>query len=212
MKIVCFDMDNTLVKADRMHIVAFNEAFRSHGLPPVKADRLKKLFGIVGHEIVKKLFPGLSSRKIASIMSMHNMLVVTKTSRYAVVFPCVRAVLKRLMRRYKLGVISNCSHKEIEATLKNASILKFFDILVGNDDVRHGKPWPDEILKAKKLSHLKAGYMVGDTIYDVIAGRKAGVKTIAVLTGHHTRQMFAREKPDFIIKNLKELPGVLEDG
>ena len=45
MKLVCFDMDNTLVKSDKIHIIAFNKAFQKNNLPKANPKNLKNLFG-----------------------------------------------------------------------------------------------------------------------------------------------------------------------
>ncbi len=211
-EVICFDMDNTLIDADKIHVVAFNKAFKKNNLKAIKAEKLKKLFGKLGTLILKELFPSLDYKKIKKVLLDHDEYVYTETKKYAKPFQGVPQTLRRLKKEYKLAVISNCKHKEIIQILDAARLdKKLFDIVIGNDDVKHGKPWPDEILKAEKLVHVNAGYMVGDTIYDVIAGKKAGVRTIAVLTGNHTRKMLQQYKPDYIIKNLKELPLVIKN-
>jgi len=212
-ELICFDMDNTLIDANKLHVLAFNKAFRKNKLKIPKAKRLKKLFGKLGILILKDLFPKLHHKEAKKVLLDHEHYVYTETKKYAKPFKGVRETLKKLKKEYKLGVISNCRHKEITQILEAAKLdKKLFDVIIGNDDVKHGKPWPDEILKAEKLTHVKAGYMVGDTIYDIMAGKKAKVKTIAVLTGNHTREMLKRYKPDYIIRDLKELPRVLKNG
>lgn len=209
-KLICFDMDNTLIDADKLHVLAFNLAFKKCDLHSVKASRLKMLFGRLGVLIVKDLFPNLDDKTIKKVLAYHDYYVYTDTKRFAKPFRGVVQTLKVLKKDYKLGVISNCKHKEIIQILTAAKIdRKLFDVIIGNDDVKHGKPWPDEILKAEKLSHSKAAFMVGDTIYDVLAGKKAGVKTVAVLTGNHTRNMLKKYKPNLIINKLVELPKVI---
>ena len=90
-------------------------------------------------------------------------------------------------------------------------VVQEFDILVGSDDVAHQKPMPDEIFKAEKLAHEKASFMVGDTIYDIRAGKKANVKTVAVLTGIHNLSLLWQEKPTMVVKSVKDLPSILLD-
>lgn len=212
MSLVCFDLDNTLVDSDRMHVFAFNKAFKKNNLPEVKASKLVKLFGIVAELIVKKLFPELSQKKVKKVVKGHNDLVVKEAKKFIKPFLGVKKVLKKLKAGHELGVVSNCSHREIKAIVDAAGLEKFFDILIGNDEVKHGKPCPDEILKAEKLLHHNADFMVGDSPYDVIAGKKAGCKTIAVLTGNFSRKRLKEEKPDYIIETLRELPEVLKSG
>lgn len=209
-KLICFDMDNTLIDANKLHVEAFNKAFKKNGLKRVKAERLKKKFGKLGSLILKELFPKLSKKEVIKVLRDHDSFVYNETKRYAKPFRGVKKTLIKLKKDYKLGIISNCMHKEITQILEAAKLdRKLFDVIVGNDDVKHGKPWPDEILKAEKLIHVKAGYMVGDTIYDIMAGKKARVKTIAVLTGNHTRRMLQKYKPDFILRDVNEIPKVV---
>ncbi len=212
-QLICFDMDNTLIDADKLHVLAFDKAFRKNNLKKVKATRLKKQFGKLGVLIVKDLFPKLTDKQAFQVLMDHDHYVYTETKKYAKPFKGIRETLKKLKKEYKLGIISNCKHKEIIQILNAAKLdKKLFSVLIGNDDVKHGKPWPDEILKAEKLVHVKSWYMVGDTIYDIMAGKKAKVKTIAVLTGNYTREMLKKSKPDFILRSVNDIPRVLKNG
>ena len=212
-KIICFDMDNTLIDANKLHVLAFNKAFRKNHLKVPKAEKLKNEFGKLGILIMKKLFPQLGSEEARKVLLDHDHYVYTETKKYAKPFKGVRETLKKLKKDYKLAVLSNCKHKEIVEILEAAKLdRKLFDTLIGNDDVKHGKPWPDEILKAEKLTKVNAGYMVGDTIYDIMAGKKAMVKTIAVLTGNQSRAMLKKYKPDYILKSISEIPRVIKSG
>lgn len=213
MSLVCFDLDNTLVDSDELHIFAFKKAFKNFSLPGVKDVVIKDLLGITADIIVKKIFPRLSDEEIKGIVKEHNRCSVKYAKKFVKPFPGVRSVLRKLKKDYELGVVSNCAHKEILSILKGAGIdVKLFDVIVGNDEVKHGKPWPDEILKAEKLIHHNAGYMVGDSPYDIVAGKRARCKTVAVLTGDFSRKRLKEENPDYIIKTLKELLEVLKNG
>jgi len=212
-KLICFDLDNTLVKADKIHTIAFNKAFKKNNLPKVKSKVLRKMYGVVGKEIVKKLFPKLSEKKVNKVINDHDNFVIKETKKYAKLFFGVKKTLKKLSKSYKLALVSNCKHKEMIAVLEAVKInKKLFSVIIGNDDVKHGKPCPDEILKAEKLTHLNAEWMIGDSIYDIIAGKKSKTKTIAVTTGNHSREELKKYKPDYIISSLRKLPGILKEG
>lgn len=211
MKLICFDMDHTLVRANKTHIIAFNKAFQKNNLPKIKSKKLKKTFGLVGKKVVKKFFPELSAKQAKKVLDDHDNLVIKETKKYSIPFFGVKRILKKLSKSYKLALVSNCKHKEMIAILKAAGIdKKLFSVIIGNDDVKHGKPYPDEILKAEKLTHLNAEYMVGDSIYDVIAGKGAKAKTIAVITGNHSKKELKKYKPDYIISSLRQLPRILK--
>ena len=210
MEILCFDLDNTLVYAHRMHIEAFNMAFDKNKVKrPTRKDLLEH-FSKVGIVMIKELFPNLSEKKALKILKDHDDYLIKETGKLVRVIPGAKTALKKLKPHYKIAILSNCKHKEIEAILKYANFDKdFFDLIIGNDDVKNGKPHPDELFKAKKLLHIKKGYMIGDSVYDVIAGKKAKLKTLAVLTGHHTEQMIKKERPTKIFNSVKEIPEYL---
>lgn len=213
MRLICFDLDNTLVDSDRLHIFAFQKAFKNYNLPKVKGHVITELLGLTGEILVRTIFPHLSDEKVREVVEEHNKYSVKYAKKFIKPFPDVKNTLKELKKGYGLGVVSNCAHNEILAILKAAKIsTKLFEVVVGNDEVRYGKPCPDEILKAEKLTHHNADYMVGDSPYDVMAGKRAKCKTVAVLTGDYSRKRLKEEKPDYIIKNLEELPEVLKNG
>lgn len=60
-------------------------------------------------------------------------------------------------------------------------------------------------LVMKKYDKNTDFYYIGDTIGDIIEGRKAGVKTIGVTWGYHDRKRFDRVNPDFIVDKPEEL-------
>ncbi len=52
--------------------------------------------------------------------------------------------------------------------------------------------------------------IVGDSVVDVRAGKAAGAKTVAVLSGIFTRRELEKEKPDLILENVRKLPDFVE--
>ena len=210
-ELICFDMDNTLVKSNKVHLTAFQEAFKKNHLKKVSNKKLIDVFGLVGITLVKRLYPELTQEQVKKIVKDHDDIVVKKTYKYAKAIPGAIKTLRELKKKYDIAILTNCKHKEIKPILKGAGInRRLFNLVIGNDDVKHAKPCPDEIFKAQKLLHEKAKYMVGDSIYDLQAAKKAKVKCIAVLTGDHTRKMLKKEKPFMILNSVRGLPRILK--
>ena len=206
MKLICFDLDNTLVRSNMSHAVAFNKALSKLGFKKMSPKKMGKLFGMPKEEVVRAIVPYISKRMLNKIIYYHGNYLYKEAVRYNRKVRGIIGVLKYLKKKYKLGIVSNCAHKNI-LTLLRASKLDYrlFDVIIGNDDVKHSKPYPDEIFKAEKLLHVNGCCIVGDSIYDVRAGKRARVKTIAVLSGEYSRGVLKKEKPDFILKDIKEL-------
>ena len=76
MRLICFDLDDTLVDSDRLHVFAFQKAFRKYDLPEVDDKSISSLFGATGHEILKTLFPDIPEKSIKQIIEEHNSFVV----------------------------------------------------------------------------------------------------------------------------------------
>lgn len=75
-----------------------------------------------------------------------------------------------------------------------------------NCDCRKPKPGMLEEAAKKYSIDLKKAYFIGDDKKDVLAGKKAGCKTVLVLSGKSSRESVKdwEEKPDYIFKDLLE--------
>lgn len=118
-------------------------------------------------------------------------------------------VAELVERRVPVAVVTS---KRREMALRTLAICGFdgaVDILVGADDVTRGKPHPEAVLAA--LSGLRGAQpgrcvFVGDSPYDLVAGRAAGVRTVGVTTGPFDRARLAAEAPDHLVERLADLP------
>ena len=55
------------------------------------------------------------------------------------------------------------------------------------------------------------GVKIGDTTYDIVMGRAAGVSTLAVTWGYHAERALAAERPDRIVGTVRGIPAALAD-
>ncbi len=84
-----------------------------------------------------------------------------------------------------LGVMTNDAESVAHAQLKQAGVFERFDFVAGYDSGYGSKPSPDPLLAFAAKMNLapERVLMVGDSAHDLVAGRAAGMKTVAVLTG-----------------------------
>jgi phosphoglycolate phosphatase len=97
--------------------------------------------------------------------------------------PGMIAALKE--RGVVLGVMTNDAELSARAHLESAGVLDGFAFVAGFDSGYGAKPDPDPLLafcKAAGVDPSRAA-MVGDSEHDLVAGRAAGMRTLAVLTG-----------------------------
>ena len=122
-------------------------------------------------------------------------------------FDKVDETLKQLKDKgIKVGIVTrNCRPAVLKSSEKSGFV---YDVLLTRDDVKKVKPDPQHLWDALNLldSEPKNSIMVGDHPIDVVAGKRAGMKTAAVLT-LKTREDFQLVAPDLI---LKDVSGILE--
>jgi len=209
MKLACIDLDDTLAETTRTHVKAFGEAFKSFGLKPVPDKKIIRLFGLAAEKMVKKLYPKISKRLINKISRKHNEVVINASYRCAKKIKGTNEALRYLKSKgYKIVIVSNSSLEEVRRLLSQVNIKKY-DKIISGDIVKKSKPDPEGINMAKKIFKAKEVIMVGDTIYDIIAGKKANARTIAVLTGPNSKNKLKKYKPDFIIRSIAEIKKVV---
>jgi len=126
----------------------------------------------------------------------------------AVLLPGVYETLQTLKAKgFKTALATTDSHKRTEESLKKLKVRVYFDVILGADDVERGKPSPDMILKACKLTESQPHetVMVGDSPTDMLTGKNAKVKAcIAVLSESTSRQKLEKTA-DIVVPSIASL-------
>jgi HAD superfamily hydrolase (TIGR01509 family) len=111
----------------------------------------------------------------------------------------------------RLAVLTNSGRKAATMSLANADLSGFFEFVLTRNDTETMKPRPEGLLQAVSMLSLpkEEVYYVGDAPYDVMAAKGAGVRSVSVATGSYTAELLAAAGPDFVIRSVSELGGVL---
>jgi HAD superfamily hydrolase (TIGR01509 family) len=96
--------------------------------------------------------------------------------------------------------------------LEHFGIAKHFTHVVTALDTHKPKPSPEALIKCVKAidAQICDCIIAGDSISDIKAGKAAGAKTAAVLTGLFSQQELTKEHPDLILKNINKLPNHIQ--
>lgn len=122
-------------------------------------------------------------------------------------FPHLHLIIPALAKKYKLGIVSNNYSDWIKKKLRDEGMLHYFDEIIGVDVVSVLKPDPTALIMCMKLLGVEPHntVYVGDMDGDIIAGKRAGVKTIAVTYGYHTPERLAKTKPHHTVESPEQL-------
>lgn len=184
---VIFDVDGTLVDSNDLHIEAWREAFAHYGIG-LTYEQVHAQIGKGGDQLI----PAFCSREQVdqfgdALDKLRGEIFSRDYLPQVQPFPKVRALFERL-KHDGLQIVLGTSAKEteLEAHLKTLGVRDLVDAATSADDAAHSKPCPDIFEAALgRLDDVFANdaIVVGDTPYDVIAAAKAGMKTIALLSG-----------------------------
>lgn len=111
----------------------------------------------------------------------------------------------------KIGIASSNSDSVIKESLRLHKLNHFIDTIVGRDIHYRMKPHPDQFLSCMKKTGCKPknSVAVGDSCWDIVAAKEAGMFAIGILTGISKRDELSVYKPEQIVKSLYELPNAL---
>ena len=205
LKLVIFDLDGTLVDAYKAVAGSLNYTLRELDLAPVDDDTIKRTVGWGDRHLVGTFVPRKDVDKAVSIFRRHHSRALKEGTSF---LPGARLLIVDLKAKgFLLAVASNRPARFTQIILKHLGARDLFDHVLCGDKVASPKPAPDileAILKKFSLSPGQALY-VGDMAIDVEAGKRAGIRTVAVTTGSNTRKEVARLRP---YKTVDHLAGV----
>jgi phosphoglycolate phosphatase len=114
----------------------------------------------------------------------------------------VEDILRRLRTMKKtLAVLSSHSFVSLE-TERYFPGKKYFNAIY--EDIPNKEHALPRLVKEMKLKPHETVY-IGDMVHDIRAGKKAGVRTAAVLTGYQTRDALSAESPDYVLVTLDDI-------
>lgn len=211
---ILFDLDGTLVDSAEDIRAALRDAFGALGLE--LGDRLGALVdGSSLESIFEREVPGGSAADLAQFVATYRASYARDLTGRTHLFPGVRELLDRLARdepRVPLGVATSKRSDTARAVLDALGIADRFAVVrgTGGTDLPE-KPAPDLLLAvARELGAVASlSVMVGDTPRDVHAGRRAGMRTVAVTWGMATRADLVAADPHHVIERVEDLLGAL---
>ncbi|MDP1667431.1 HAD family hydrolase [Phaeovulum sp.] len=133
--------------------------------------------------IADALLPHLPGHDRAELVALMNARAALAPQMPAVPLRPLLAGLRG--RGLRLGLATNDGEAPARAHLAAAGVTDLFDFVAGYDSGHGAKPEPGQLLAFARAFGLApaAVLMVGDSAHDLVAGRRAGMRTLAVLTG-----------------------------
>lgn len=177
------DIDGTLVDTNYQHAAAWYRAFRQHGIV-LAVWRIHRHIGMGGDQLVASLTDEQTDEERGDDI---------RTAEKALYLALIEEVESMEGARELIVDLKDSGHDVILASsAKEDEVEHYLDLLDARDladgwttsaDVEATKPEPDLVKAAVEKAGGGEAVMIGDTTWDVEAAGRAGVKTLAVMTG-----------------------------
>ena len=177
MKAILFDLDGVLIDSmDVWYKALFNVLKKRFGKKISLGEFRDKFWGKEIEENLQALGldKGLSKECVDNFMLLLDEIQSCDGS---------KSFIQELKKwDILLGVVTNTPRYAAFKVLENLGMKKFFDVILGREDVKKGKPDPEMIQKACSLLGVSPDdtLLVGDTASDVKAGMLAGCRVAGI--------------------------------
>jgi HAD superfamily hydrolase (TIGR01509 family) len=179
-----FDLDGTLISSERTYLRAWQAAAKDCQRDLPRALYLR-LIGLNAANTITALASEWGStaeaRRFVKKADQHYARLVQRDGHR--IRPGIRPLLKRLTeRRLRLAVATSSARKLALDTLSATGLDKYFDSLVGGDEIKQGKPFPEIYLRAAARLKVPPKRCVAfeDSTAGLAAATSAGMFTIVV--------------------------------
>lgn len=204
-KLIIFDLDGTLVNAYRAVEISLNLSLKKFGYSPVNLDMVRRSVGWGDRNLIKKF---VKEKEVERILKFYRRHHKTSLLKYSRVIPGAKKALSIFKKRgYKLAIVSNRPRRFTDILLRHLRLRAYFDAVACGRNKLDLKPHPTLLRRVMKNVAVspKEVFYVGDMVIDIQAGRKAGVKTIAVSGGSSYRRELMRKEPFKLIGSIRDL-------
>jgi len=190
-KAFLFDLNGTMINDTPYHIKAWHRIVNDLG-STLSIEKVKQECYGKNEEVLERIFPGRFTEEEKSRIGFE------KEQQYQVEFrPHLKLIsgLDDLLQRtyekgIKMGIGSAAITFNIDFVLDGLLIRKYFDAVVGADDVVHSKPDPETYTKCAE--GLKVAYgdclVFEDAPKGAEAAQNAGMDCVIVNSLHHKRE------------------------
>jgi pyrophosphatase PpaX len=207
--IALFDLDGTLVDSGAMILASFRHATRTVLEREIPDEQLAALVGGMNIHDQMRTLDAERVDDLVRVYREHNEPLHADLQ----AFPGVEDLLAELTGQgRKLGIVTSKRRRTVDLAFAVLPIERFFDVVVTSGDTQRHKPHPDPLLLALEQLGARAddAAFVGDSPFDVRAGKAAGVFTVAVSWGGlHNEDRLVEAGADVVVHSPDDLLDVL---
>lgn len=210
-EVIVFDLDGTLIDSMADIAAAINRGVLAIDGQMIDVTRILPLIGQPLSDMYQRLLVHPDAAAVERACRIYREYYYTHCAERTRLYPGVAEGLEHLSH-LTLAVATTKKTSQAERVVAEIGIADHFAVVQGTDGFAH-KPDPSVIYRVRDQLELPEfrGWMVGDTVYDIQAGKAAGLKTCAVTYGIGQIADLAAAEPDLTVDSLVEFAARLHN-
>jgi HAD superfamily hydrolase (TIGR01509 family) len=205
------DVDGTLVDTNYHHAVAWYRAFRQHDLV-LPVWRIHRHIGMGGDHMVAALAGDEAEERLGDdIRAAEKALYLAMIEEVEPLEGARDLMVELKERGHPVVLASSSKQNELDHYLDLLDARELADGWTSSADVEATKPDPDIVKAAMEKAGSERAVLVGDSTWDCEAAKRAGIETVAVLTGGFSEQELRDAGAAVVFHSVDELRKGLDD-
>ena len=205
------DIDGTLVDTNFHHAIAWYRAFRQHEIV-LPIWRIHRHIGMGGDQLVAALCDDQTEEEKGDDIRTAEKVLYTELIGDVEPLKGSRELIEDLKERgHAVVLASSAKQEEVDHYLDVLDARELADDWTTSADVEATKPEPDLVKAAMEKAGNDDAVMVGDTTWDCEAAKRAGIQTVAVLTGGFSEAELRDAGAVTVFHSIEELRKALDD-
>ena len=228
MKGIVFDWDGTLADIDEREVYCINQALATANLGPISRDfyiqnYYRRAYEVgSGPRMVLEAAGHNETIDFDSVYEAYRKLFTDTTGKAKLQHGAIEILNRLREANWKIAIATmRFTRATIASELSSLGVDQYIELFLTREDMgfnrRLGslKETVDQRVKLVTAVLEKTGLtanttpLVGDSWWDIRAGKELGMKTVLVLTGFSSHNDFSNEKPDLTVRTLAELGPML---
>jgi HAD superfamily hydrolase (TIGR01509 family) len=205
------DIDGTLVDTNFHHAIAWYRAFRQHDIV-LPIWRIHRHIGMGGDQMIAALCGDRTEEEKGDDIRDAEKVLYSELIGEVEPLRGARELIEELKDRgHTVVLASSAKEDEVDHYLDLLDARDLADDWTTSADVQSTKPQPDLVNAAMEKAGTGEAVMVGDTPWDVQAAERAGIETVAVLTGGFSAAELRDAGAVAVFESIEELSEALDE-
>jgi HAD superfamily hydrolase (TIGR01549 family) len=205
------DVDGTLVDTNYHHAIVWYRAFRDNGIV-LPIWRIHRSIGMGGDQLVEALAGEQAEREKGDDLRGSEKEHYSELIGEVEPLEGARELIEELKKRgHAVVLASSAKEDEVDHYPDLLDARELVDGWTTSSDVEATKPEPDLVQAAVEKAGGGEAVMVGDSTYDCEAAKRAGLETVAVLTGGFSEEELRDAGAVMVFDSIVALRDSLEE-